>query len=51
MRKDGQFNFEQLSKGQAKVTISDCQDLFDYSKILFETQKYESKYSTSDSPD
>ena len=24
MRKDGQFNFEQLSRGANKVTIADC---------------------------
>lgn len=24
LRKDGQFNFEQLSKGPSKITISDC---------------------------
>ena len=44
MRKDGQFNFEQLSKGTNKVTIQDCQNLFDYSKILFECQKYENAH-------
>lgn len=43
MRKEGQFYFEQLNKGQNKVSIDDCQNLFDYSKLLFEMQKYESK--------
>lgn len=43
MRRDGQFYFEQLNKGQNKVTIDDCQNLFDYAKLLFEMQKYESK--------
>lgn len=37
MRKDGQFNFDQLSKGASKVSITDCQDLFDYAKLLFES--------------
>ena len=37
MRKDGQFNFDALSKGVNKITISDCQNLFDFSKLLFET--------------
>ena len=45
MRKDGQFNFDQLSKGTNKISIFDCQNLFDYSKLLFETQKYEGKLS------
>ena len=44
MRKDGQFNFESLSRGAAKITIADCQNLFDYSKLLFEQQKYECKF-------
>ena len=43
MRKDGQFNFDQLNKGASKVSIGDCQDLFDHAKLLFECQKYESK--------
>ena len=43
MRKEGQFNYDQLNKGTNKISIFDCQNLFDYSKILFETQKYESK--------
>jgi hypothetical protein len=41
MRKDGQFNFDQLNKSVNKVSISDCQNLFDYAKLLFETQDYE----------
>ena len=48
MRKDGQFNFESLSRGAAKITISDCQNLFDYSKLLFELQKYECKFLLHD---
>lgn len=44
MRKDGQFNFDALSKGVNKITISDCQNLFDFSKLLFETQKYENAH-------
>ena len=47
MRKDGQFNFYQLSRGVHKVTIDDCQALFDYSKLLFEIQKYDSKFPHS----
>ena len=43
MRNESQFNYEQLSKSASKVTISDCQDLFDFAKLLFECQKYESK--------
>ena len=41
MRKDGQFNFEQLSRGANKVTIADCQNLFEYSKVKFERQRYD----------
>ena len=44
MRKDGQFNFDQLSRGANKVSIADCQNLFDYSKLLFECQKYENAH-------
>ena len=43
MRKDGQFNFEQLSRGANKVTIADCQNLFEYSKVKFERQRYDGK--------
>ena len=43
MRKEGLFNFDSLSKGQNKVTISDCQNLQTYAKLLFETQNHESK--------
>ena len=43
MRKEGQFNFDQLSKGAKKISIYDCQNLFNYSKLLFEMQKYEGK--------
>ena len=40
MRKEQNFNFEKLSTGEKKITIQDCQNLFDYAKIPFELQKY-----------
>ena len=43
MRDEQNFNFEKLSAGEKKITIQDCQDLFDYAKILFELQKYSRK--------
>ena len=46
MRKDGQFNFESLSRGAAKITIADCQNLFEFSKIKFERQRYDGKFAT-----
>ena len=46
LRKEGQFNLEQLRQAH-KVTIEDCQNFFDYSKLLFEMQKYESKWITA----
>ena len=44
MREEKNFNFENLSSGEKKITIQDCQALFDYAKILFELHKYRGKH-------
>ena len=43
LRNESQFNFDHLNKSAHNIQIQDCQDLFDYAKLLFECQKYESK--------
>jgi hypothetical protein len=42
MRRDKQFTLEQL-KSSRDITPEDCQNLFDYAKLLYELEKYPCK--------
>lgn len=40
LRTDMQFTLEKLRASEKKITIEDCQALFDYAKVEYELQKY-----------
>ena len=42
MRREKQFTLEQL-KSSRDITPEDCQNLFDYAKVLYELEKYPRK--------
>ncbi len=44
MRKDKEFTFEKLRQSK-EVTAEDCQNLFDYARVLYEHEKYTCKNS------
>jgi len=39
MRKDKEFTFDKLKQSK-EITSEDCQNLFDYAKVLYELEKY-----------
>ena len=42
MRREKQFTLEKL-KSSRDITPEDCQNLFDYAKVLYELEKYQRK--------
>lgn len=43
MRREKQFTLEQL-KSSRDITPEDCQNLFEYAKVLYEVEKYSRKF-------
>jgi len=43
MRKEKKFTLEKL-KTSKDISADDCQNLFDYAKVLYELEKYTRKY-------
>jgi hypothetical protein len=43
MRKEKEFTLEKL-KTSKDISADDCQNLFDYAKVLYELEKYTRKY-------
>ena len=46
MRRDKQFTLKQL-KSTRDITPEDCQNLFDYAKVLYELEKFQRKDPSS----
>ena len=46
LRNNMGFTLEKLGSSDYKITIEDCKNLFDYAKILYETQNYICKRPT-----
>jgi hypothetical protein len=42
MRKDKEFTFDKLKQSK-EITTEDCQNLFEYAKVLYELEKYPCK--------